>query len=240
VIVQPRSPGARKQKLAAEARGFNVHAERLVDGRDRPQLERLFRYLARPPLSTERLQLRPDGRLRLELKTRGPTVRHDPLPGPRQGQPRQPTLPCWPAPMGLAHETSVSAGRHGMPQMPRTHDHPRSRADRRVDHTGSCTTRARSTATAHAADAEVGRPHPTLPQLRLIATGPIEHGHPNRRPASGGFIGSAFSRSMRNKHFDNSAPPTSFAMPTPATVPVRGPGYRRESQNRRFVCPARS
>jgi hypothetical protein len=46
-----------------------VHAERLVDGRDRPQLERLIRYLARPALSNDRLQLRPDGRLRLELKT---------------------------------------------------------------------------------------------------------------------------------------------------------------------------
>jgi hypothetical protein len=69
VIVQPTSPGARKEKLVDEARGFNVHAERLVDGRDRPQLERLWRYLARPPLCTERLQLRPDGRLRLELKT---------------------------------------------------------------------------------------------------------------------------------------------------------------------------
>jgi hypothetical protein len=36
---------------------------------DRAQLERLVRYLARPPVANERLQLRPDGRVRLELKT---------------------------------------------------------------------------------------------------------------------------------------------------------------------------
>jgi hypothetical protein len=69
VIVEPRSVAAREQRLVAEVRGFNVHAQRFIDGRDRPQLERLCRYLSRPPLSNERLQLRPDGRLRLELKT---------------------------------------------------------------------------------------------------------------------------------------------------------------------------
>jgi hypothetical protein len=46
-----------------------VHAERLVDGRERPQLERLCRYLARPPLAHDRLTVLKDGRLRLTLKT---------------------------------------------------------------------------------------------------------------------------------------------------------------------------
>ena len=46
-----------------------MHAERLVDGRDRPQLERLCRYLARPPLAHDRLTELKDGRLRLTLKT---------------------------------------------------------------------------------------------------------------------------------------------------------------------------
>ncbi len=55
--------------LVAEVGGVNVHAARVVDGRDRKQLERLCRYLARPPLSDERLSELPDGRLRLELKT---------------------------------------------------------------------------------------------------------------------------------------------------------------------------
>ena len=50
-------------------RGVNVHAERLVDGRDRPQLERLCRYLARPTLAHDRISELEDGRLRLTLKT---------------------------------------------------------------------------------------------------------------------------------------------------------------------------
>ncbi len=39
-----------------------------VDGRDRAQIERLCRYITRPPLSQERLTRRADGRLELELK----------------------------------------------------------------------------------------------------------------------------------------------------------------------------
>src|SRR5690606_25101585 len=38
------------------------------DGRDRQRLERLCRYLARPPLAQERLALHPDGRVRLGFK----------------------------------------------------------------------------------------------------------------------------------------------------------------------------
>ena len=54
--------------LLAQACGINVHAERVVDGRDRAQLERLCRYRARPPLSHDRLTELADGRLRLEFK----------------------------------------------------------------------------------------------------------------------------------------------------------------------------
>src|SRR5690606_27657380 len=39
-----------------------------ADGRDRQRLERLCRYLARPPLAQERLALHPDGRVRLGFK----------------------------------------------------------------------------------------------------------------------------------------------------------------------------
>jgi hypothetical protein len=49
-------------------RGINVHAKQRVDGRDRAQIERLCRYITRPPLSQERLTRRADGRLELELK----------------------------------------------------------------------------------------------------------------------------------------------------------------------------
>jgi len=46
----------------------NLHARQCVDGRDRPQLERLCRYITRPPLAQDRLELRPDGKLELTLK----------------------------------------------------------------------------------------------------------------------------------------------------------------------------
>ncbi len=51
----------------AEVGGVNVHAKVAFDGRDRPRLERLCRYLARPPLSQERLSMHPDGRLKLSF-----------------------------------------------------------------------------------------------------------------------------------------------------------------------------
>ena len=75
------APGQKTQKLVqpvrrvpspsdplAEVGGVNVHAKVAFDGRDRPRLERLCRYLARPPLAQERLSLHPDGRVRLSLK----------------------------------------------------------------------------------------------------------------------------------------------------------------------------
>ena len=52
----------------AEVRGVNLHARQCVDGRDRRQLERLCRYITRPPLAQDRLELRPDGKLELTLK----------------------------------------------------------------------------------------------------------------------------------------------------------------------------
>ena len=58
----PRTAASVAAKLVAEVRGVHVHAERAVDGRDRAQLERLCRYLARPPLSHDRLWLLADGR----------------------------------------------------------------------------------------------------------------------------------------------------------------------------------
>jgi hypothetical protein len=52
----------------AEALGVSLYARQLVDGCDRHKLERLCRYVMRPPLSQERLGWRTDGRLELELK----------------------------------------------------------------------------------------------------------------------------------------------------------------------------
>jgi Putative transposase len=75
------APGKRTDKLVrrvravaspkdalAEHGGVNVHANTAVDGRDRKRLERLVRYVARPPLSQERLELHDDGRVRLRFK----------------------------------------------------------------------------------------------------------------------------------------------------------------------------
>jgi len=52
----------------AEVGGVNVHAKVVIDGRDRPRLERLCRYIARPPLAQDRLELHHDGRLRYTFK----------------------------------------------------------------------------------------------------------------------------------------------------------------------------
>jgi hypothetical protein len=50
--------------------GMSLHADVAVPAYDRRRLERLCRYVARPPLAGERLEERPDGRLTLRLKTR--------------------------------------------------------------------------------------------------------------------------------------------------------------------------
>jgi len=63
-----RTPSPEPDEPVAEALGVNVHAQQLVDGRDRKQLERLARYITRPPLAQDRLELRADGRLELTLK----------------------------------------------------------------------------------------------------------------------------------------------------------------------------
>ncbi len=48
--------------------GFSVHANVAIEARDRPRLERLCRYVARPAVATERLPELPDGRLLYRLK----------------------------------------------------------------------------------------------------------------------------------------------------------------------------
>jgi hypothetical protein len=53
----------------AHLEGFDLHANVWVSGNDRVGLERLCRYVLRPPFAQERLRLRSDGRIALELKT---------------------------------------------------------------------------------------------------------------------------------------------------------------------------
>jgi hypothetical protein len=52
----------------AEVQGINVHAKQRVNGRDRNQLERLCRYITRPPIAQDRLERRADARLELSFK----------------------------------------------------------------------------------------------------------------------------------------------------------------------------
>lgn len=57
-----------RSEPAAVVQGVNVHAATVVDGRDRKRLERLCRYLARPPIAQDRLELLADGRVQYTLK----------------------------------------------------------------------------------------------------------------------------------------------------------------------------
>src|SRR6266436_2277186 len=52
----------------AHLEGFDLHANVWVPANDRAGLERLCRYVLRPPFAQERLRLRSDGRVALELK----------------------------------------------------------------------------------------------------------------------------------------------------------------------------
>ena len=51
-------------------KGFNLHASKSIESEDRESLERILRYMGRPPLSSERLERAPDGKnLILTLKS---------------------------------------------------------------------------------------------------------------------------------------------------------------------------
>jgi len=58
------SRGPRQARLD----GFDLHANVWVSAHDRAGVERLCRYVLRPPFAQERLRLRGDGRVALELK----------------------------------------------------------------------------------------------------------------------------------------------------------------------------
>jgi len=75
------APGERTRKLVhpvrelssadeglAEVGGVNVHVGAAVGARDRRRLERLCRYVARPPIAQERLEVTPAGRVLLRFK----------------------------------------------------------------------------------------------------------------------------------------------------------------------------
>ena len=61
-------PQAGKDKRAANISGFDLHANVRVKADDRKKLERLCRYILRPPLAQERLSETADGNILFEMK----------------------------------------------------------------------------------------------------------------------------------------------------------------------------
>ena len=59
----------------ARAAGFSLHAGVACETHEREKLERLCRYITRPAVSTERLSLTAQGKVRYRLKT--PSIRTD-------------------------------------------------------------------------------------------------------------------------------------------------------------------
>jgi hypothetical protein len=69
-IVDPgRARPATDPAWLGSVAGFNLHAGVAMSALDREGRERLCKYLLRPPLSDDRLSLREDGRVALQLKT---------------------------------------------------------------------------------------------------------------------------------------------------------------------------
>lgn len=65
---EPAPPQPRAHALSAANGGFTLHAATRIEADDRDGLERLLRYIARPPIPADRLHLLADGLYRLDLK----------------------------------------------------------------------------------------------------------------------------------------------------------------------------
>ncbi len=62
-------------ELCCDVDGFSLQAKVVVEAHDRERLECLCRYVARPPIATERLSLAPDGRVVYRLRRGSPSKR---------------------------------------------------------------------------------------------------------------------------------------------------------------------
>jgi hypothetical protein len=69
-LVDPEEAAFVTGRRCAMIDGVSLHANVAVPKGDRRRLEKLCRYIARPPVSTERLSQLPDGRLLYRLKRR--------------------------------------------------------------------------------------------------------------------------------------------------------------------------
>ena len=59
--IDPESMDALPSPRCASVSGFSLHANVAVHAADRPRLERLIHYCARPPIAMERLERLADG-----------------------------------------------------------------------------------------------------------------------------------------------------------------------------------
>jgi hypothetical protein len=59
-----------KGRLCFSINGFSLHANTHINALDRPRLHQLIEYIARGPISNERLEITTDGKVKLRLKTR--------------------------------------------------------------------------------------------------------------------------------------------------------------------------
>jgi hypothetical protein len=64
----PRYEEQSRSELVSNIGGFSLHAGVAISAYQRAKLENLCRYITRPPVSTERLTLTPQGNVRYELK----------------------------------------------------------------------------------------------------------------------------------------------------------------------------
>jgi hypothetical protein len=61
---------SRVGEQCAAVQGFSLHAGVAIGGQDRKRIERLCRYISRPPIARERLSELPDGRIAYQLRHR--------------------------------------------------------------------------------------------------------------------------------------------------------------------------
>jgi Putative transposase/Transposase zinc-binding domain len=108
----PDAPWVERQgPLQAHDAGYDLHAAVAVRADDRTGLERLARYVFRPPLGQHRLRHLPDGRIAVALQRE--CRRHDPPGVPTRGTPRTAGHPGAPASRQLVDLPMESSRRTG-------------------------------------------------------------------------------------------------------------------------------
>ena len=68
LVGEPPASSTSRRGVAVQHQGFSLHVGEQIDGRDRKRLERLIRYVARPPIANDRLRMRSDGAVSYTMK----------------------------------------------------------------------------------------------------------------------------------------------------------------------------